>query len=192
MSSLASLQLSLELGTVALAGLLLLALQILAGTIAANVIIKVPPELGVAQGGPTGAKRRQGIRRTAAVQLGTMAPATSVFSFTREFAGPLFVGFAALADMPSKAYMLIFLPAVAKLRGDEVGRREAADLASGVKEEESVVQGTTRRGPLSVRNHHLPPHAYHLPPSSYHPPTTHVTPTIITHHPIAHLPHPPT
>ena len=118
MSSLASLQLSLELGTVALAGLLLLALQILTGTIAANVIVKVPSELassGAPPDGPT--KRRQAIRRTAAVQLGTMAPATSVFSFTREFAGPSLVGFAALADMPSKAYMLIFLPAVSRATG---------------------------------------------------------------------------
>ena len=57
-----------------------------------------------------------------------MAPAVSVFSFTREFAGPAFVGLAALADVPTKAYHLLLLPTVARLRGDVVGRREAAEL----------------------------------------------------------------
>ena len=135
-SSLASLRLSLELGTVALAGLGLLALQFAAGTIAANAIVMVPPEATYNSGAPRGGpvRRRQGIRRTAAVQLATMAPAVSVFSFTREFAGPTFVGLAALADVPTKAYHLLLLPTVARLRGDVVGQKEAANLKAAALE----------------------------------------------------------
>lgn len=78
-SSLASLRLSLELGTVALAGLGLLALQFAAGTIAANAIVDVPPEATYNSGAPRGGprKRREGIRRTAAVQLGMFSSTPS-------------------------------------------------------------------------------------------------------------------
>jgi hypothetical protein len=75
-------------------------------------------------------KKSLDLRRTAAMELGTMAPALSVFAFVTEFVGPLFTGLAALIDLPMKAYMLLFMPSVLRAKASKVAA-EAPSAAGG-------------------------------------------------------------
>lgn len=109
LSSLSALTFGRDLGAVVAAGAALVAVQIAAGAAAARLIVRAD----------AGDARRRAMRRAAALQLGTCAPASSVFAFVREFASPAHVGLAALADMPNTAYVLLGLPKVAELRGDK-------------------------------------------------------------------------
>lgn len=104
-TSLSVLKASPELGSVFLAGALLAIVQLAAGEIASRASIR-----------NTG-KKAQSLRRTSALQLGTMAPGLSVLSFTREFVGPTWSGLAALADVPTKIYTLILIPYYLQFRG---------------------------------------------------------------------------
>lgn len=128
MSSLSSLKFSLGLGGVLAAGACLVFTQILVGAVVSRAVVRVD-----------GSERRMALRRTAAVQLGTCAPATSVFAFTREFASAAHVGFAALADMPMKAYMLLCLPRALALRGADAGKRAARTASSAAANPFAVV-----------------------------------------------------
>jgi hypothetical protein len=74
-------------------------------------------------------KKSQELRRTAAMEMGTMAPALSVFAFVTEFVGPAFTGLAALIDLPMKAYMLLFMPSVLKAKASKAAAD--APVASG-------------------------------------------------------------
>ena len=109
LSSLSALTFGRDLGAVVAAGAALVTVQIAAGAAAARLVVRAD----------AGDARRRAMRRAAALQLGTCAPASSVFAFVREFASPAHVGLAALADMPNKAYVLLGLPKVAELRGDK-------------------------------------------------------------------------
>jgi len=112
--SLSSLTLSSDLSGVVAGGVLLAALQVGVGELGARLVVPRAKE------DETGSAResRKTLTRTAAMQLGTMAPALSVYSFTREFAGPLYGGLAALADVPNKIYTLILFPIYFKRRGE--------------------------------------------------------------------------
>mmetsp|Transcript_9128 Transcript_9128/g.21703 ORF Transcript_9128/g.21703 Transcript_9128/m.21703 type:complete len:461 (-) Transcript_9128:85-1467(-) len=57
------------------------------------------------------------LRRTASVQLSSMAPGLSVLSFTKEFASLTLAGLSTLADVPSKVYSLVLLPYYLRFRG---------------------------------------------------------------------------
>ena len=122
LSSLSALSFGRDLGAVVAAGAALVAAQIAAGAAAARLVVRAD----------AGDARRRAMRRAAALQLGTCAPASSVFAFVREFASPAHVGLAALADMPNKAYVLLGLPKVAELRGDK-GAAAAAVGKPGVR-----------------------------------------------------------
>lgn len=113
-SSLSTLRLSAEMGLVVLMGLLLTIAQIAAGELASRIVVKKSANT----------KAGRTIRRTAAMQLGSMAPALSVFSFLREFVGTEYAGLAALADIPSKLYILIFIRNYLRFRG--VAKEESA------------------------------------------------------------------
>jgi hypothetical protein len=65
------------------------------------------------------------LRRTAAMELGTCAPALSVFAFITEFVGPAFTGFAALIDLPMKSYILLIMPSVLRARAPRAEPSEA-------------------------------------------------------------------
>ncbi|KAH8070408.1 hypothetical protein JL721_5179 [Aureococcus anophagefferens] len=105
-ASLSALSFGRDLGAVVAAGAALVAVQIAAGAAAARLVVR-------------GRRRRRRRDAPRQLQLGTCAPASSVFAFVREFASPAHVGLAALADMPNKAYVLLGLPKVAELRGDK-------------------------------------------------------------------------
>jgi hypothetical protein len=113
-SSLSSLSVSAEMGYVLLSGVFLILLQIVAGELASRIVIDKGDDLA----------DRATLRRTAAMQLGTMAPALSVLSFTREFVGPEYAGLAALADLPTKIYGLLLLPYYLRFRGTPKGDTE--------------------------------------------------------------------
>eukprot|EP00978_Attheya_sp_CCMP212_P032030 scaffold123261_cov50-Attheya_sp.AAC.1 len=110
-SSLSSLSVSSEMGYVLLSGVFLILLQIGSGELASRIVIDKGDDLA----------DRATLRRTAAMQLGTMAPALSVLSFTREFVGPGYAGLAALADLPTKIYGLLLLPYCLRFRGTPKG-----------------------------------------------------------------------
>ena len=75
------------------------------------------------------------LRRTAAMELGTCAPALSVFAFVTEFVGPAFTAFASLIDLPMKTYILLVMPSILKARAPRSDPSEAvptdAPAASG-------------------------------------------------------------
>ena len=123
LSSLSALTFGRDLGAVVAAGAALVAVQIAAGAAAARLVVRAD----------AGDARRRAMRRAAALQLGTCAPASSVFAFVREFASPAHVGLAALADMPNKAYVLLGLPKVAELRGDKGAAAAAVGKPSARK-----------------------------------------------------------
>jgi hypothetical protein len=110
-SSLSSLSISADMGYVLLSGVFLILLQIASGELASRIVIDKGDDLA----------DRATLRRTAAMQLGTMAPALSVLSFTREFVGPEYAGLAALADLPTKIYGLLLLPYYLRFRGTPKG-----------------------------------------------------------------------
>lgn len=120
LTSLAGLTVSSEMMGFVGAGLLLVICQIVAGKIAARLLLGNDPSRAVA-------------RRTSAVQLSTMAPVLSVFAFVREFVGEASAGHAALVDLPSKAYMLLLLPIALTLSG--------AAVTNGGSAEGTVVKG---------------------------------------------------
>ena len=120
LSSLSALTFGRDLGAVVAAGAALVAVQIAAGAAAARLVVRAD----------AGDARRRAMRRAAALQLGTCAPASSVFAFVREFSSPAHVGLAALADMPNKAYVLLGLPKVAELRGDKGAAAAAVEKPS--------------------------------------------------------------
>lgn len=106
-SSLSTLSVSAEMVYVIMAGVILALVQLVAGELASRSIIKNYEE----------SSETRTLQRTAAVQLGTMAPALSVFSFTREFVGYEYSGLAALADVPNKIYTLLLIPYYLHFRG---------------------------------------------------------------------------
>ena len=120
LSSLSSLQLSLGLGLIVLSGALLAVVQIISGDMASRFIISKDEKNN---------KIPSSWRRTAAMQLGTMAPAASVFSFTREFVGAKYVGFAALADVPNKIYSLLLIPRAMRYRASIIGEKKKQKLS---------------------------------------------------------------
>jgi hypothetical protein len=81
-------------------------------------------------------QKSRDLRRTAAMEMGTMAPALSVFAFVTEFVGPAFTGLAALLDLPCKAYMLLFMPSVLRAKASKVAA--VAPSASGASRMEAV------------------------------------------------------
>ncbi|KAH8059715.1 hypothetical protein JL722_5347 [Aureococcus anophagefferens] len=108
----------LELGTIASLG------ASLRGTLdpaaITGLLLKAPsPPAPPPRGSSSARTPAAAAMRRAALQLGTCAPASSVFAFVREFASPAHVSLAALADMPNKAYVLLGLAKVAELRGDK-------------------------------------------------------------------------
>lgn len=114
-SSLSALTLSPEMGLVLLSGVALAFIQLGAGELASRFVLP---------------KESSTLRRTAALQLGTMAPALSVFSFTREFVGASFAGLAALADVPTKLYTLLLIPYYLRFRGDSTESDSAKSTTS--------------------------------------------------------------
>lgn len=141
LSSLSTIKVSAALGGVLASGVGLLLWQQVAGVLVSRALVRGDDS------------RRRALRRTAAVQLATMAPAVSVLSFTREFAGAELVGLAALADVPTKAYHLLLLPTVARLRGDALGRKLARETEECVIEESSAqcAERRVKRLALAVR-----------------------------------------
>lgn len=114
-TSLSGLRLSAETGGVLASGVVLALAQFAAGEGAARFVMGGDEDAG----GAVGETRTEAdcLRRTAAIQLGTMAPALSVYSFTREFVGGQFAGLAALADVPTKVYTLLLIPYYLRYRG---------------------------------------------------------------------------
>mmetsp|Transcript_20319 Transcript_20319/g.31382 ORF Transcript_20319/g.31382 Transcript_20319/m.31382 type:complete len:427 (-) Transcript_20319:48-1328(-) len=109
-SSLSTLKISVEMGYVFLAGTLLALIQLGSSELASRFVIKEENE---------DSNETRTLRRTAGIQLGTMAPALSVYSFTREFVGGEFAGLAALADIPTKIYTLLLIPYYLRFRGNK-------------------------------------------------------------------------
>lgn len=105
-SSLSSLSVSAEMGYVLLAGVLLAVAQQIGSELASRFVINKNA------GGDSHI-----LQRTAALQLGTMAPGLSVLCFTREFVGNSFAGLSTLADVPSKLYSLVLMPYNLRFRG---------------------------------------------------------------------------
>lgn len=120
LSSLSSLQLSPGLGLIFLSGALLTIVQIISGDMASRFVIPKDENNN---------KIPSSWRRTAAMQLGTMAPAASVFSFTREFVGAKYVGFAALADVPNKIYSLLLIPRAMRSRASIIREKKNQKLS---------------------------------------------------------------
>jgi hypothetical protein len=81
----------------------------------------------------TMSKKALSLRRTAVMEMGTMAPALSVFAFVTEFVGPAFTGLAALIDLPMKAYMLLVMPSVLKAKASKAADAPAASGGGWVK-----------------------------------------------------------
>jgi len=113
--SLSSLTLGSGLGGVLGSGFCLLGAQVATGFLVSRALIKVEP----------GDARRAKLRRTAGVEIGTMAPEASVFAFTREFCGAALVALNGFADLPTKLHHLLVLPYHMLLRGDAAGRAAA-------------------------------------------------------------------
>ncbi|KAJ1621273.1 hypothetical protein T492DRAFT_1071774 [Pavlovales sp. CCMP2436] len=130
LTSLAGLSLSRELSGFLGAGALLVLCQIAVGQLVARVILG-------------GSARRAVTRRTVAVQLATMAPVLSSFAFISEFA-PARLGLAAIVDLPSKAFTLLFLPLFLGLLGQ---RPKICDQAGSLNDQkfESPPPGTGAR-----------------------------------------------
>lgn len=106
-SSLSTLTISSEMGKAILAGVALALIQLFSGELASRYVI-----------GNSSEEEKCVMRRTAALQLGTMAPALSVFSFTQEFVGSTYAALAALADIPTKLYTLVLIPYYLRFRGE--------------------------------------------------------------------------
>jgi hypothetical protein len=106
-------------------GLGLVLLQIAVAHIVSNTVFGFDPKKMT--------KKALDLRRTAAMEMGTMAPALSVFAFVTEFVGPAFTGLAALIDLPCKAYMLIFMPSVLKAKASRVAPEAPAASGSAMK-----------------------------------------------------------
>jgi predicted permease len=62
-------------------------------------------------------QKTQDLRRTAATEMATMAPAASAFAFITEYVGAMYTGLAALMDLPMKVYILILMRYVLKAKG---------------------------------------------------------------------------
>jgi len=109
-SSLSGLCVSAEsLGCVLASGVTLAIAQIIGSELASRFVI---PEN---KGGDE--FETEILRRTASIQLSSMAPGLSVLSFTKEFASLTLAGLSTLADVPSKVYSLVLLPYYLRFRG---------------------------------------------------------------------------
>jgi hypothetical protein len=75
-------------------------------------------------------RKTQELRRTAAAEMATMAPAASAFAFVTEYVGPMYTGLAALMDLPMKAYMLIFMQYVLRMKGSTENVAKSSKEAS--------------------------------------------------------------
>jgi hypothetical protein len=137
LSSLAGLSVSPELTGFVGGGALLVLLQIVAGQIASRALLG-------------GRRARAATRRTAAIQVGTMAPVLSVFAFIREFVGEARTGYAALVDLPSKTYTLVLMPLVLLLVGDPAGRAASAGTRKPTLRERVSAAGVQLSDPFNA------------------------------------------
>lgn len=111
LSSLSGLKVSTEsLGWVVASGVLLVIAQLIGSDLASRFVI---PMKNIRNRSET-----EILRRTASVQLSSMAPGLSVLSFTKEFASVPLAGLSALAGIPSTAYSLIVVPYYCRFRGN--------------------------------------------------------------------------
>jgi len=122
-SSLSGLAVSAEsLGCVVGAGIALAIAQLIGSELSARFVI---PSKG-------DDFENEILKRTAAVQLSSMAPGLSVLSFTKEFASLTLAGLSTLADVPSKVYTLVLLPYYLRFRGivdDSIDQAEEKEQA---------------------------------------------------------------
>jgi len=110
LSSLSGLAVSAEsLGCVVASGVALAVAQLIGSELSARFVI--PKNKGGDE------FENDILRRTASVQLSSMAPGLSVLSFTKEFASMTLAGLSTLADVPSKVYTLVLLPYYLRFRG---------------------------------------------------------------------------
>lgn len=109
-SSLSGLSVSAEsLGCVVASGVALAVAQLIGSELASRFVI--PKNRGDDE------SEIEILRRTASIQLSSMAPGLSVLSFTKEFASLTLAGLSTLADVPSKVYSLVLLPYYLRFRG---------------------------------------------------------------------------
>lgn len=120
-SSLSGLSVSAEsLGCVVASGVGLAIAQLIGSELAARFVI------------PKGDAETEVLRRTASVQMSSMAPGLSVLSFTKEFASLTLAGLSTLADVPSKVYSLVLLPYYLRFRGIlDAGDKPSHDVTNG-------------------------------------------------------------
>jgi len=130
-SSLSGLSVSAEsLGCVVASGVALAIAQLVGSELAARFVIP-----------KNDSDEIQVLRRTASVQMSSMAPGLSVLSFTKEFASLTLAGLSTLADVPSKVYSLVLLPYYLKFRGI---------VDSGDKPSRGVTNGEPKANPKSI------------------------------------------
>lgn len=89
-------------------------------------------------------------RRTVSLQLGSMAPALTVFAFVREFVSVEWAGLSALLQVPNYFYGLVLMPQFLLFRGAQGkdGTRDSARASPSKKPWSRLVSGggiTTRR-----------------------------------------------
>jgi hypothetical protein len=96
-----------QLGFVA-AGCVLVLVRSLCGWIASRAVL-----------GGSSDPERAALRRSAFFQISTTASALSVLPFVSEFLGAEYVGLGGLVDLPMKLYMLVVMPILLKLMGEE-------------------------------------------------------------------------
>lgn len=122
-SSLSGLSVSAEsLGCVVASGVALAIAQLIGSELASRFVI---PKTN-------GDDKAEVLRRTASVQLSSMAPGLSVLSFTKEFASLTLAGLSTLADVPSKVYSLVLLPYYLRFRGIvDAGREPSRGVTNG-------------------------------------------------------------
>ena len=122
-SSLSGLSVSAEsLGCVLASGVALAIAQLIGSELSSRFVI---PKID-------GDNQTEVLRRTASVQLSSMAPGLSVLSFTKEFASLTLAGLSTLADVPSKIYSLVLLPYYLRFRGIvDAGRKPSRGVTNG-------------------------------------------------------------
>merc|ERR1719353_6956 len=124
-TSLCSVKVGIDSLAYVVGGVGLVLLQIIVGHLAAYTVFGFNTS--------TMTKKALELRRTAVMEMGTMAPALSVFAFVTEFVGPAFTGLAALIDLPSKAYMLLIMPSVLKAKASKAAVDPPATSGGSLK-----------------------------------------------------------
>ena len=145
-SSLSCLNVSAEsLSGVLASGVILVITQLLTSELASRFVIsKNVSEMSEAET----------LRRTASVQLSSMAPGLSVLSFTKEFASLSLAGLSALAGIPSTTYSSVVVSHYIRFRGSVDTNTKASKVNVKGKETESpsimIKLGRAVKDPLNL------------------------------------------